>query len=199
MNTTTVIMQFPTRHGATVNVTAGGHGTSPYRWECTAGDAAAEHAYASLPFARDDAKAHAETCQANPQQPATDDEPRITALAAARYVANTTAAEARKTPDPAATMDDICTAWPEVAPQVLRVTKSTPQQAEVLTAAVANWLRAHTAVEHARAEAGDGYGFVFDLLVEGLEKGADPDTIRTTALDMPRRIRNLAAQSGGTR
>lgn len=61
----TAVLQIPTRHGHTVNVTADPNDqTRPYRWACTAGDAEGESAYASLPFARDDATAHADTCQA---------------------------------------------------------------------------------------------------------------------------------------
>jgi len=125
------------------------------------------------------------------------DEPRITALACALYVARAVHAEARKMPDPAATMDDVCDAWPEIAPKVLRVAKTTPELAEVLKDAVADRLWAFTAVEYARVEAGDGYGYIFDLLVEALEKGGDPHVIRAAALDTPQRIRDLAEQAGG--
>ncbi|MEH0584482.1 hypothetical protein QA942_10365 [Streptomyces sp. B21-106] len=124
-------------------------------------------------------------------------EDHITALAAALYVANAAHTEACKMPDPAATMDDICDAWPDIAPEVLKVTETTPDQADVLRVAVADRLWAFTAVEHARAEAGDGYGYVFDMFVNALEKGADPDVVRTTALDVPRRLRELAEQAGG--
>lgn len=127
----------------------------------------------------------------------TDDEPRITALAAALYVANCTYAEAVRMPDPAATLDDICGALPEVMPKVLRIVAPTPGLSEVLRDALADRLWAYTAIEHARVEAGDGYGYVFDLLVEALEKGADPDIVRTTALDVPRRLRDIAEQAGG--
>jgi hypothetical protein len=55
----TVLMSFPTRVGATVEVQVV---DGVRRWTCTAGHDG-NHAYASLPFCRDDAKAHAETCR----------------------------------------------------------------------------------------------------------------------------------------
>ncbi|USQ86999.1 hypothetical protein NFX46_26750 [Streptomyces phaeoluteigriseus] len=125
------------------------------------------------------------------------DEPRYTALAAALYVANAAYTEALKMPNPAATLDDICDALPEVMPQVLGVVKTTPELTEVLKDAIADRLWAYTAIEYARTEAGDGYGYVFDLLIEALEKGGDPHVIRADALDVPRRIRDLAEQAGG--
>ena len=52
------LMQFPTAAGATVSVHSDGSDRTPYTWTCTAGHEGG-HAYASLPFCRDDAKAHA--------------------------------------------------------------------------------------------------------------------------------------------
>ena len=70
-----VVLQFPTSQGATVSVFAGKEPASrPFRWMCSAGDAASTEPYASLPFARDDAKAHADACQAS--QPTGVAEPR---------------------------------------------------------------------------------------------------------------------------
>jgi hypothetical protein len=129
------------------------------------------------------------------EHPAADD--RITALAAAVYVAGAAYTEARTMPNPAATLDDMCDAWPEIAPQVMQVTKTGPELFPVLKDAVADQLWAYTAIEYARAEAGDGYGYVFDLLVEWLRKGGDPHLVRTTALDVPARIRASAEQAGG--
>lgn len=62
------VLTIPTRHGHTVNVTADDT-NRPYQWACTAGDAKGEYAYASLPFARDDAQAHADTCDRRPTFP----------------------------------------------------------------------------------------------------------------------------------
>lgn len=124
------------------------------------------------------------------------DEPRITALAAAVFIANAAHTEALTTDSPVAAMDSICDAWPDIAPQAAAVAK-TPELAEVLKDAVADRLWAFTAIEYARIEAGPGYSYAFDLLVEALEKGGDPHSIRAAALDAPRRIRDLAAQAGG--
>lgn len=55
------LMEFPTGSGATVTVHAGGGEGAPYSWQCSAGHSGS-HAYASLPFCRDDAKAHAAEC-----------------------------------------------------------------------------------------------------------------------------------------
>lgn len=64
------VIRIPTRHGHTVHVTATPDTPSrPYAWACTAGDAASQHGYTSLPFARRDAQAHADTCQRRPTFP----------------------------------------------------------------------------------------------------------------------------------
>lgn len=119
-----------------------------------------------------------------------------TALAAALYVANAAYSQALKMPNPAATLDDICDSLPEVLPQVLGIVKTTPELTEVLTDDITNRLWAATAVEYARIEAGPGYSYLFNFLAEKLRDGADPHTVRTTALDVPRRIRDLAVQAG---
>jgi hypothetical protein len=124
-----------------------------------------------------------------------DTEQRITALAGALYVANSVYAEALKSADPAATLDNICDALPEVLPEVLGVIKATPELTKVLADDVADRLWAYTAIEYSRAEAGDGYGYIFDLMVEALEKGGDPHSIRATALGVPAKIQKLAAEA----
>lgn len=58
--TPTVLMEFPTASGA-VEVQAVRGDYLPYRWVCPAGCDAGD-GYRALPFCRDDAKAHAETC-----------------------------------------------------------------------------------------------------------------------------------------
>ncbi|OQR64750.1 hypothetical protein B6E66_07270 [Streptomyces maremycinicus] len=120
------------------------------------------------------------------------DAARVTALAGALYVANAAYTEALKMPAPATTLDSICDDLHEVLPQVLGVIKTTPELAEVLTASVADRLWAFAAIEHGRAEAGDGYGYVFDLLADNLRAGGDPSVARTTALAVPARIRAIA-------
>ncbi|MFM9652793.1 hypothetical protein [Streptomyces galilaeus] len=122
-------------------------------------------------------------------------EQRMTALAGALYVANSVYTEALKSANPAATLDNICDALPEVMPEVLGVIKATPELIKVLTDDVADRLWAYTVVEYARVEAGDGYGYVFDLMVEALEKGGDPHSIRAAALGVPAKIRELAAEA----
>ncbi|MEU0783498.1 hypothetical protein ABZ341_18230 [Streptomyces sp. NPDC006173] len=56
------LMSFATSPGATVEVRAVDDSSAPYRWTCSAGHDGG-HAYASLPFCRDDARAHAVTCR----------------------------------------------------------------------------------------------------------------------------------------
>jgi hypothetical protein len=125
------------------------------------------------------------------------DEQTITALAlaAAVYVARSVYAEAVTMPDPAATMVDVCDAFPEIAPQVFRVLDLTPDAAGVLRDAVADRLAAYAAIEAGRVEAGADYSYLFSFLVEQLEKGANPDTIRADAAAAPRRIRELAERA----
>lgn len=59
---TPLLLSFPTRAGSTVEVSAVDGSSAPYRWVCSAGHDEG-HAYASLPFCRDDAKAHAAGCR----------------------------------------------------------------------------------------------------------------------------------------
>lgn len=120
----------------------------------------------------------------------TDD--RLTHQAAAVLVARDMYAEALKQDNPAATLDDICDALPEVMPDVLKDMGTAPDLAAALLPEVTDRMWAFTAVEHARIQAGDGYGYIFDYLAEGLRKGADPHTIRKAALDTPKRLRALA-------
>ncbi|MFC9637163.1 hypothetical protein ACFTZF_01265 [Streptomyces mirabilis] len=126
---------------------------------------------------------------------ATDDEPRITALAAALHVANATYTDALTTPNPAATLDDICDAWPEIAPQVQRIAKTTPELAEMLKDAIADRLWAYTVVEHARADAGDDYGCVFSAMADALKAGADAQAVRA---EVPRVVERLHALEADT-
>lgn len=82
LNELAVVMEFPAASGGTVTVTADNAGASPsYGWQCTAGHRD-EHPYAALPFARDDAKAHAAACEgrcpaAHPEDPSPCDGPVV--------------------------------------------------------------------------------------------------------------------------
>ncbi len=119
-------------------------------------------------------------------------EERLTYQAAAVYVTGQIYDEAVKTSNPAATLDDIADALPEVMPDVFRAQGTSPDLAAVLLPEVTNRVWAFTAIEHARTEAGDGHGYLFDWLAEKLRAGADPHTVRTAALDAPGKIRALA-------
>lgn len=131
------------------------------------------------------------------KNPAAAEQP-LTVLAAAMYIAGKVYAEALKEPNPAATLDDICDVLPEMLPQVCKNTIARMGAAfvEALRSAVADRLWAFATIEYARTETGDGFGYVFDLLADSLNAGAAPQDIRTTALDVPRRIRESA---GGVR
>lgn len=124
-------------------------------------------------------------------------EARITYQAAAVYVAGKVYDEAVKQDDPAKTLDDIADALPDTMASVFRTMGTDPEFREALRPAVADQIWAYTAIEYARVEAGDGYGYLFDWLVEKLRAGADPHAVRTTALDAPRRLRAIAEQAGG--
>lgn len=127
---------------------------------------------------------------------ATLDEQRVTAVAAALYIAQYGYEQAITSPNPAARLDDMCDAlpeaWDDITPKLPKFAGKDLEFAETMRAAVTDRLWAFAVVEHSRIEAGDGYGYLFDLLAESLRKGADPHAIRTTALDAPRRIRDLA-------
>ncbi|MGW6924486.1 hypothetical protein ACWGA9_24895 [Streptomyces sp. NPDC054950] len=117
------------------------------------------------------------------------DDTRITALAGALYVACAAYTEALTTDSPAKTLDDICDAWPEVAPKALRILGNSPELADVLRDAVADRLWAFAVIEYSRVEAGDGFDYLFDFLAEKLRAGVDPHSVRTVALGVPERLR----------
>lgn len=58
---TATVMTFPTAGNDTVSVTSIDGGSTPYRWSCSAAHRS-ERSFASLPFARRDAEAHAAGC-----------------------------------------------------------------------------------------------------------------------------------------
>jgi hypothetical protein len=130
-----------------------------------------------------------------------DADQRTTALAAALYIAQYGYKLAAASPDPAARLDDMCDAiaetWDAIAPKLPeKFAGADLEFAETMRAAVADRLWAFTAVEYARAEAGDGYSYLFDYLAGALQQGADPHIIRRDALAAPARIRELAEQAG---
>lgn len=58
-----------------------------------------------------------------------------------------------------------------------------------MRAAVADRLWAFTVVAHAKAQAGDGFGYVFDVLADNLNNGADPQTVRAEVPRVAARVR----------
>jgi hypothetical protein len=63
MSASQPVMSFPTRKGAVVEVTATGNNLYPYRFECSGSKKHRSLGYSALPYARDDAKAHADVCR----------------------------------------------------------------------------------------------------------------------------------------
>lgn len=127
----------------------------------------------------------------------TADETHLTYKAAALFVANKVYDQALKTDNPAKALDDMCDALPEVMPQVFHTMGTAPALAAVLLPEVANRLWAYTAVEHARAEGGTDYGYVFGVMADALKDGADPQKIRA---EVPRVIARVCDwQTGATR
>lgn len=57
-------MSFTTRAGASVDVVTTGSPAYPYRWECAADPEHRNLGGLALPITRDNAKAHADECQA---------------------------------------------------------------------------------------------------------------------------------------
>ncbi|MER5467222.1 hypothetical protein [Streptomyces sp. NPDC002685] len=125
-------------------------------------------------------------------------EPRIGLAKAGLYAATAAYDEALRMPNPAATLDNMCGALDEIVPSLANVisSKDAADFAEALRDAVAAPIEAYTAIEHGRIEAGDGYGYLFDLLADSLRGGANPDVVKTTALGAPARIRELAELAG---
>ncbi|QIY95869.1 hypothetical protein HEP87_19820 [Streptomyces sp. S1D4-11] len=117
-----------------------------------------------------------------------DSETHVTYQAAAVYVANKAYDEALTTNNPAATLDDISGALPELLPEAFKTTGTAPGLAAVLLPAVADRIWAFTAVAHARAEIGGDYGYVVDVLADSLKHGADPKAIRA---EVPRVVERL--------
>lgn len=124
-------------------------------------------------------------------------EPRISLVAAGRYVAAAAYDEALRMPNPVATLDRMLATLDEILPSMVAIITSTEatEFAEALRDATAGPLQAFAAIEHARAEVDPEYGYLFDYLVKNLRAGADPQAVRQAALDTPGRLRDAAEQA----
>ncbi|MEU2734701.1 hypothetical protein ABZ656_04400 [Streptomyces sp. NPDC007095] len=118
-----------------------------------------------------------------------DSETGVTYQAAAVYVANKAYDEALTANNPAAMLDDISGALPEILPEAFKTTGTASDLAAVLLPAIADRIRAFTAVAHARADIGGDYGYVLDVLADSLKRGADPQAIRAEVPRVVERVR----------
>ncbi len=147
-----------------------------------------------LPYAVQTAGHPADTATDAREHTAHSDE--HTRYAAAGLYAATCAYDAALTkPNPSATLDDMADGLAEIMPAVCKAVgadKAGMEFAETLRTSIADRLWAFTAIEFARSECGDGYGYVFDILADGVRNGGDPHIARTTALDVPKRLRENA-------
>jgi hypothetical protein len=127
----------------------------------------------------------------NTEQP----EPRVSLVDAGRYVAAAAYDEALRMPNPVATLDRMLATLDEILPSMAAVITSTEATdfAEALRDATGGPLQAFAAIEHARAEVGPDYGYLFDYLVKNLRAGADPSAVRKAAEDAPQRLRDQRA------
>jgi hypothetical protein len=114
---------------------------------------------------------------------------RLAHQAAAVYVANKIYDEAIATTNPAATLDDISDALPEVMPEVFKTMGTVSGLAEDLLPEVTNRVWAFTVVAHARADVGNGYGYVLDVMADSLRRGADPQAVRAEVPPIVKRLR----------
>jgi len=108
-------------------------------------------------------------------------ENEIQARTTALYIANAGYTEALKTPNPAATLDDIADALPDAMPELVRILGTTPALASILQSAITDRLSAYAVVEQARASTTNDCGWAFDLLIDGLHHGGNPTTVRADA------------------
>lgn len=67
-----------------------------------------------------------------------------------------------------------------------------PERAAVMLPAVTDRVWAYSVVEQARAEADEGYGYVFDLMADSLKHGTDPQAIRA---EVPRVVGKLRIET----
>lgn len=115
---------------------------------------------------------------------------RLTPQAAAVYLARLLHDKALATSNPAATLDDIADGLPEVMPGVFADMGTAPDLAAVLLPEVSDRIWAFTVVAHARAEVGDDYGYVLDILADNVRNGRDPQAVRD---EVPRVVAKIRA------
>jgi hypothetical protein len=131
------------------------------------------------------------------------DEQRTTALAAALYIAQYGYKLATASPNPAARLDDMCDAvaetWDEITPRLPKKFAGADLEfAETMQAAVADRLWAFTVIEYARADVGQNFGYVFDLIADNLKAGAEPQSVRDEVARVAARLRVENAVSAAT-
>lgn len=115
-----------------------------------------------------------------------DDDTRLTHKAVAVYLARLLHDQALTEDNPAKTLDDIADSLPEVFAEM----GTAPDLAAVLLPEVADRVWAFAVVAHARAEVGEGYEYVFDILADNLRNGRDPQAVRD---EVPRVVAKLRA------
>ncbi|MCZ4516726.1 hypothetical protein O3Q52_53240, partial [Streptomyces sp. ActVer] len=137
----------------------------------------------------DETRARAEQPQTDGARGHDDTETLLTYRAAALYVATAAYNEARTMPNPDKTLDDMCDAVPEMMPAVCKVVSAAPEFAEIMRDVIADYLWAFTVIEHARAEVGQNFGYVFDVMADYLKGGADPQSVRDEVSRVSARLR----------
>ncbi|MDQ0831923.1 hypothetical protein QF032_003767 [Streptomyces achromogenes] len=128
-----------------------------------------------------------------PRNTINDDEETITALAAAVFIARAAYREALAMPDPAATLAVIADNLPEVMPEIFAGLDTKPDVAAVILPAVAERVQAFTVVERARTTWDPDYGYVLDVLADGLKKGSDPATVQADVHRIAGHLADMAA------
>lgn len=113
-----------------------------------------------------------------------DDDTLLSHKAVAVYLANELYAQALKEDDPAATLDDIADALPDLF--------ATMGATDTLLPEVADRVWAFSAIAHARAEVGDAYGYVLDILADNVRHGRDPQAVRD---EVPRIVARLRIEN----
>jgi hypothetical protein len=118
------------------------------------------------------------------------DDTRISHKAAAVHLANELYAQALTQDNPAATLDDIADSLHEVMPAVFKTLGTDEQLAAALLPEVADRIWAFVVVAHARAEVGEGYEYVLDILADNVRHGRNPQAVRD---EVPQVVAKLRA------